>query len=432
MRGLADSNEDVIFLVLEMIRASSSKQQYLKDLRSLSLTSRYLRDVCLPVIFRRFKRTWDMTIRQRKEILPLKLCQHVTVFELDVSATGDILTDEPTDITERLAAVLSRMEKLRTFRLKNSAERGPWPALLSAIFSISSLTCLEIWDCPWRRPEEKFSRADLCLSQKYSRLQKFVYRVPFTDCFPRESESYGRRDRVQGSVELSNLLVLVSLIHESAEVLELPAELALHLIAEFTYPKLRGLVIQGHEPLHSSDWTKIFYSAPLLRDFHIQTPTGFTEYPIHRKGVGGATVSPSHGSGSIARNISNLESLTISNLLGKDLVFHSLAYANLRKLSLKTFPLPDVLGARWSNIHSKVMTSSEVLSFLSTIQLPNLEMFELCYVVDVKEGSMLARVKSSFPGLEALEMHRFRPLAIKNSDCDPLVSFLPVLRERLQ
>lgn len=78
MRGLADSNEDVIFLVLEAIRALTSKEQFLKDLRSLSLTSHYLRSVCLPLIFRIFRRTWDMSVGKRREILPPTLCQYVT------------------------------------------------------------------------------------------------------------------------------------------------------------------------------------------------------------------------------------------------------------------------------------------------------------------------------------------------------------------
>ncbi|KAF5393584.1 hypothetical protein D9757_000396 [Collybiopsis confluens] len=428
MRGLSSSNEDVVFLILETIRASSSKQQFMKDLRSLSLTSRYLRCICLPMIFRNFRRNWDMTILNHKEVLPLALCRHVTMFELDVSATGDILADEPTDITDSLAVALSHMERLQIFRLMNSAERGLWPALLAALFTCPSLICLEIWDCPWRRPEEKFTRRELHLTQKHSQLQRFVYRVPFTDCFPRESESYGRRDREQGSVELSNLLVLAALISETVEVLELPAELALLLIAEFTFPRLRQLTIQGNEPLHPSDWTSIFRSAPMLRVCHLQTHTRFSVTPIGIEALGN-TRSPSNR-GFLAQGISNLESLTISNVLGKDMIIQSLPYANLRTLSLKAFPLPDILGARWSNIHTQVMTSSEVLGYLSSMQLTNLLTFELTYVVDSKEYSMLARVNSSFPNLNTLELHRFRPLATDNSDNDPL-TLLPKFLTRM-
>ncbi|KAJ3808900.1 hypothetical protein F5876DRAFT_78281 [Lentinula aff. lateritia] len=340
-----------------------------------------------------------------------------SVFELDVSATGDILVDEPTVLSERLVAVFSNMARLQTFRLMNSAECGPWPALLKAIFTTPTLTTCEILDSPWRRPEEKFSRLMLDLPRESSRLQKFVYRVPFTDCFPRESESYGRRDKVQGLVELSNLSVLVSLVCDSVEALEIPAELALHL-ADLPYPKLSELTFRGHEPLHTTDWSMMFHRAPRLRDVHIQTPAYFNDRlisPII------STCSIPHDD-PVMRGMSNLQSLTISNPFGKNLFFQVLTYANLRTLSLKAFPLPDIVGARWSNVHSRVLAGSEVLYILNALQIVSLSTFELSYWVDASDVSLLSRIHISFPKLSTLEIHRFRPLAKENSENDPLSS----------
>ncbi|KAF9076626.1 hypothetical protein BDP27DRAFT_1414479 [Rhodocollybia butyracea] len=415
MLGLGDSNEDVIFLVLDTIRASTSKEQFLKDLRSLSLTSRYLRGLCIPLIFRIFRRTWDITVRKRNEILPSTLCQHVTVFELDVGSAADILVDEP---TERLAAVFSQMSRLRTFRLINSLELGPWPALLKAVFTTPSLTSFEIWDSPWRRPEEKFTRDSLELPQEYSALHHFVYRVPFTDSFPRESESYGRRDRLQGLAEISNLLVLASLICNSVEILEIPAELALPL-TDFAYPKLREFTVQGPEPLQTVEWTKIFLSAPQLRDVRFQTPVGSTEWSTPLDWMESSIPIIYPRDDFVTRGMANLESLIISNPSGKRQFFQLLPFGNLRTLSLKVFPLPD--STRWSGIHSQIPTSSEVLGILNAIQLFSLSTFELSYRVDDRDCDLLSRIHFSFPGLISLEIHRFRPLAKTNSDYDPLL-----------
>ncbi|KAE9395648.1 hypothetical protein BT96DRAFT_141738 [Gymnopus androsaceus JB14] len=342
---------------------------------------------------------------------------------------GDTLIDEPTDLSVRLATVFSQMTRVRTFRLMNSAERGPWPALLKAVFTTPSLTCLEIWESPWRRPEEKFTIEALELPQNYSSLQRFVYRVPFSDCFPRESKSYGRRDRVQGSVELSNLRVLASLICDSVEVLELPAELAF-LLTHITYPKLRVFSVQGHEPLQLAEWAEILRSARQLREVHLQTPIGFTEWSktssnwIESNSIPTAPVPQTHSDDLIMRGLSNLESLTISNPLdpGKELFFQFLPYANLRTFSLKAFPPLSALGARWSGIHSQVLTSSEILCILKGIQLINLSTFEVSYSVDAEDGVMLSHISSSFPSLEKLEIHRYRSLAKYNSEYDPLVS----------
>ncbi|KAJ4472066.1 hypothetical protein J3R30DRAFT_1026368 [Lentinula aciculospora] len=418
MRGLEESNEDVILLVLEAIRASTSKELFLKDLRSLSLTSHYIRGICLPVIFRVFRRTWDLSVRKCKDILPLTLCQHVTVFELDVGATGDLLIDEPTDLSEQLASVFSKMERLRTFRLMNSAERGPWPALLKALFTLPTLTTFEIWDSPWRRPEERLSHVVLDLPRQYSRLQKFVYRVPFTDCFPRESESYGRRDRMQGSVELANLLVLASLICDSVELLDIPAELALPL-ADFSYPKMRELVVRGHEPVQPTDWSMIFYNAPRLRNVQLETVS--PEKSTLRSMSPCTPVSSIPHDDPVMRGVSNLETLSISNPFGKRSFFQVLPYANLTMLSLKAFPLPAITGPRWSNINSRVLTSSEVLCLLNAVQIVSLSTFELSYCVDTADHSLLSRIHYSFPSLTTLEMHRLRPLANNNSENDPLV-----------
>lgn len=64
---------------------------------------------------------------------------------------------------------------------------------------------------------------------------------------------------MQGSVELSNLRVLASLICDSVEVLELPVELAF-LLTHLTYPKLRShkssprnmVACSGHYPVNHS------------------------------------------------------------------------------------------------------------------------------------------------------------------------------------
>jgi len=358
------------------------------------------------------------------------------------------------------------MLSLHTFRLVNSPWYGPWPALLQAIFSAPYLTTLEIVDSPWRRSSEIFTDEALELFKSVSltsssssalNLRRFVYRVPFTDCFPRTSSSHGRRDEVQGRVEILNLLALISQFNTVLEVLELPAEIAPFLLCneELAYPNLRRLRIEGHVPLLLPRWRAIFSSAPQLRsvEFRVAKTRVEARYRL-RPGSGcgeegycllppssmkTATDKSEHDhDGDILAlersTLSRLKSLHLSSPCVQDGIFHYLSTSlsdNLTELCLVAYPLPGILGARWSDAPaSELRTAKEMLDVLKVIALPGLVRFKVAYIVKAgdREGDvdadqqLVKRIGESFPELEELEMHRYRDLSLgPESEMDPLV-----------
>ncbi|KAF5357650.1 hypothetical protein D9758_007449 [Tetrapyrgos nigripes] len=417
-------------------------------------------------------------------------------FELNVSAAGEM--GPPAELADKFAEVLPFMHSLHTFRLVNSLYYGPWPALLQAIFSAPSLTTLEICDSPWRRSSETFTEKALNLPTATLNLRKFVYRSPFTDCFPRTSPSHGRRDEIQGRVEIYNLLALLGQFNTCLEILELPAEIAPFLIeAELPYPNLRKLRVEGHIPLLLPRWRGIFSSAPQLRgvEFKVARTQVESRYRARLGGeqgfcllpkidsesrssmsmITGPSSLPTPKSSNLAfhadkdkggagdrsevedqnresekgredleqATIARLRSLHLSSPCVQDNVFRHLS-DSLTELSLVVYPLPGILGARWSDAPaSEVRTARQMLDVLELLCLPNVMRFRMVYCVagggedgqgEVgmgADGRLVARISQSFPGLEELELHRYRDTGhgpgIDQATTDPV----PMIKEGL-
>ncbi|THU83921.1 hypothetical protein K435DRAFT_783977 [Dendrothele bispora CBS 962.96] len=286
-------------------------------------------------------------------------------------------------------------------------------------------------------------------------LRRFVYRVPFTDCFPRSSLSHGRRDEVQGRVEILNLFVLISHFNACLEVLELPAEIAPFLV-ELPYPNLRRMKLEGHIPLLLQRWSNIFSSAPRLRDLEFKVTRAQVEarYML-RPGSGcseqgyclfppkSLTSSPTADRSdpdSILRDealeqstVTRLKSIHLSSPCADDGVFRYLS-DSLTELCLVAYPLPGILGARWSDAPaSELRTVQQMLDVLKVLCLPNVTKLKLAYIFRGDEEAdldcqLVKRIGECFPELEELEMHRYRNLASENAvRVDPL----PIIKEGL-
>jgi hypothetical protein len=395
-------------------------------------------------------------------------------FELNVSAAGEMTP--PAELADKLAEVLPFMHSLHTFRLLNSLYYGPWPSLLQAILSSPSLTTLEICDSPWRKSTETFTEKTLNLPTATLNLRKFIYRVPFTDCFPRISLSHGRRDEIQGQVEILNLIALLSQFNTCLEYLELPSEIAPFLFEQLEdplaqaqvriFPNLRKMRVEGHIPLILPRWRGLFSCAPQLKGVEFKVARTQVE-PRYRAKVGGewgycllpeadlgssrsgsfpmsegleSTFTTNRDEGHDADRtredleqsaIARLRSLHISSPCAKDGVFRHVS-DSLTELSLVAYPLPGILGARWSDAPaSELRTAKQMLDVLELLCLPNLMRFRMAYSADGsshddtspgtdQDQGLVARIGQSFPELEELEIHRYRGTGV--AVVDPVVS----------
>uniref|UniRef100_A0A0W0G496 F-box domain-containing protein n=1 Tax=Moniliophthora roreri TaxID=221103 RepID=A0A0W0G496_MONRR len=468
MAKLDDSYEDIVVLIVDMLKDSTPRHLFMKDLRSLSLTCRHLRQICLSLLFGTLRQTWGFGMW--KQMLPQNLCSYVLVFELNMHAVDLYLFADvgpPAELSNGLAKILPHMSSLHTFRFTNSFFYGAWPALLRAVLSAPNIHSLEICDSTWRSPSEAFAYGDFIPLQNsdetptrsfHSPLRRFAYRAPFTDCFPPDSPSYGRRDTVQGTVELANLLVLIELLRASLEALEIPAELGCQLISGLTtnelgigsgplFPYLREFRVQGHAPFGEARWIDLIVPAafPELRvlEFHLAQPKipmasvvrEFGDYYRICPLTSAHDLNNSHAES----NLSRLHTLALSTPHPTDFVFQILPIDNLVELDLRAYPLPGILHSSSLYPLSETPTIAHLQSVLDAMSLSNLETLRVSYKSyagsegsrENAEESFLSRLPTLFQNLLCLEIHRYRPLAQTNEEDDPLPRlkhYLPRLR----
>ncbi|KAK7060137.1 hypothetical protein VNI00_000901 [Paramarasmius palmivorus] len=369
----------------------------------------------------------------------------------------------PAELSDGLAKVLPWMSSLHTFRITNSFFYGAWPALLRAVLSAPNIHALEICDSTWRSPSEKFTLEDFISNLNPdsdatscsfpSTLRKFVYRAPFTDCFPPDSLSYGRRDTVQGAVELANLLVLVELLRPGLQVLEMPAELGCQLINGLKtsavdnkplFPELREFRVQGHAPFGEPRWIDLIIPAafPVLRvlEFHLAIPKTSRTSSAHEFG-GYYCICPAGNpeAGHVGSKLNRLHTLALSTAHPADFVFQVLPTDNLVELDLRAYPLPGVLHSSSLSPLSDTPSITHLHSVLDTMSLSNLETLRISYKTCPEAGgsresfeeTFLSRLPHLVRKLSFLEIHRFRPLAETNEDENPiprLKRHLPLLK----
>ncbi|KAL0581224.1 hypothetical protein V5O48_000812 [Marasmius crinis-equi] len=365
---------------------------------------------------------------------------------IDFHATGP-----PEALTAGLSEVLPQMPLLHTFRITNSLYFGAWPDLLRAVLALPYIHTLEIQESAWRMPEEAFTEADIRANHDpLPAIRTFIYHAPFTDCFYLGSKSYGRRDHLQGSVEVANLLVLIELFRSTLEVFEIPAELAPRLINEIAtnhsssstlFPHLREMRVRGHIPFSGSPresssplncWQGFFTApeswAPRLRGLSLQmaavpdvTNVNHPVLPLHDDGYFDSIA---------ARGVAmQLQSFTLSTPVEHNLVFHFLP-ESLVDLDLRTYPLPGVVGRSSKCIRTVAPSASQLSVILQMINLPILETLKLSYKIENDadrdgEEALLAHFARRCATLSSIEIHRYRPHASVNSDDDPI---LPLTR----
>ncbi|KAF9268299.1 hypothetical protein L218DRAFT_606809 [Marasmius fiardii PR-910] len=476
MAKLDGLHGDIVIIILDVLEGiNRPRRLFLKDLRSLSLTSRSLRTTCLPILFRSLKQVWGKGLYKT---VPNSLCSYVLIFELDMSAVDLYSLDgigSPDELTVSLPKVLPQMRFLHTFKLTNALFLGAWPSLLRTVFGLPHIHTLEIRDSVWRVPEERFTNADLMAlaaddddshlrPSLMPEIRQFIYRAPFTDCFPLGSKSYGRRDTIQGTVEVSNLIVLIELFRPSLEVLELPAELAPRVIHEVAnsfsgpeskplFPNLREFCAQGYIPLSGGAYSSSQHPSNSIQclegffgldsldsgsDYNSVWAPRLQQLRLCLAATSEHSPDSNHGNARVAARASDREHqnqypyggptelrfLSLSTPVSDDTVFCYLP-ENLIELDLRAYPLPGVLGRssdKSISIHTTVPSARELTVVFGNIggERLRLRILKISYTAgdaDAGDGSrgdqgceeerLFACLMKTFSEVEVLEVHRF-------------------------
>ena len=236
-------------------------------------------------------------------------------------------------------------------------------------------------------------------------LLKFAYLEPAW------REQWDQRRRIprpmdQFTREAKWLAALVPNMASTVEHLDLPLETApLQRMAELSWPNLRTLIIRGRYISESqADALPAFLSTlPRLQKLSV---FNFRRKPLVRPSILGRVAAPS-------TVLSGLRSLTVAYPDPDDDVF-SVDSTHLLHLSLRDWPryyhdhgYDRRVRSGWAR---PILTSTECLSILKRMDMPELTSLELVYLADQagSDDDLLEYVTHTYPRLAHLELHRYR------------------------
>ncbi len=209
------------------------------------------------------------------------------------------------------------------------------------------------------------------------------------------------------SSELEAIVMVVSKLHGSLEVLKLPAETSpLDDMSQLDWPRLHQLILHGNTPNQLPiPIIAVICQMPRLRILTLE----FTILPDMCR----QCLWPPYWT--VNNPLPQIEELTVTHPHSEDLLYTHLP-TSIRRMSLCCRPCyalqlwhPDDYG-RWK---SPLSSASELLRILSGSSLPCLTHLGLDYSQDREEEQLLQHLSDSYPHLNSVELHRMgdTPLA---------------------
>ncbi|KAH9930631.1 uncharacterized protein B0H18DRAFT_930243 [Fomitopsis serialis] len=393
-RSLGGLDEDVCHYVLRELSE--------KDLWSLLQTCRWLREACIPLLFRdctlNVYGPWKVT--QPARFLPMAFRPYVQTLDLRDACPDQRMEDElqnpPLYFTNKRklcgtlpgAPLANRLRELP--RLRYLTHGLPWDTL-RAILPVPHLREFNIKNmylCPELRSGERLSVESLSPITSF-RYQMWHPREPFAT--PSETAA---------------LSTVLGVLCETLETLDLASEPApLSALSQLRWPRLRKLVYRG-TPWHT-------LAAPLI-SLHpgMQDLQTFSLKLDVTPGTIPQVLWPAGYEGSFPWP--ELECLVVSFPDPRDEVYDHLP-SSLRALSLRCWPHlhvqkqpSDIDPAHDRPDHRALLSSSAILSILRRCSSLDLDHLEIEYRADDKDDALLRHIVQAFPHLTSLKIHRYR------------------------
>lgn len=411
----------------------------IQSLSSLSQTSKCLRELCLPLLFRYCrisswvpledvflpKALWRyvrydsaLIIFDNLVLTRLRRILHLNDECPDMPLGGDLYMGDPPDPTllayatdpvvcciydgPTLYEALSNMPDLHsiTLGLEHRTVHGiPWP-ILHFILSLPQL----------REFSLRFHHLAPKTPPKHIRLHHPAPLTSFQHILhdhPSQTTFYDA-----GNGEESALFVILDGVHKTMERLALTTEIApLHAICTtFDWPNLRELRLRGERRTVGNPPLPIiamFANMPRLRvlELKLAHPAGAPLQPIWP--IGYRTTFP----------WPELQDLTLS-YPGKDDQIYVNLPAALRTLTLQCFPhrTTKYLYVCGDGGLPHPLWSSDVLGILRHCHLPLLRGLELEYREDDADDELLRYLGAAFPLLRQLKVRRYRRVGAEYAD----------------
>ncbi|TBU37639.1 hypothetical protein BD309DRAFT_994977 [Dichomitus squalens] len=395
--GLLELDVDVLVYIVEMLRPACG-------LCSLSVACRWLRTLCMPVLFE----NCTVTVRgpiTTPRFLPPTLWPFVRTLHLMDHCPDLRSMRHPGDrlrfATDRLICgvissaflkdALRAMPRLRSVRVGflGKEEHGlGWDAI-DAILSASQLREFTITTSLFSPREAPGREIPL---DHFARLTTFHY--------ARHTSHFG----LHGDVQRESLAVVVEILNLSLERLRLPSDLApIATLASLPWPRLRELKLDGaYPPNLDVPLIYVISRMPNLRKLALLFSLPWDGQSQKQ------AVWPRECS--LDFLFPDLEELAISYPDPEDCLYSHLP-PTLRRLSLQCCPHHCIhvwkpgTSRYW---RSPIPHASHLWRILSNVKAPLLQHLQLEYITDHADGALLESIATSFPTMSSLEIHRFR------------------------
>ncbi|KAM5544872.1 hypothetical protein V8D89_001770 [Ganoderma adspersum] len=375
------------------------------SLRPLSLSCKWIRELCKPILFRQCRLRMAYRFNARDSI-PETIWPHVRFLFLQckfpyLEYESDSYSDPPDgydDVYAPLTANLCRMPKLQTIIISNTTRDGvPWEAI-NAVVQVPQLRRLRISglldDRPTLPPETEQS-----------------LRLPVNSLAAIDYPSEGYRRVTTTEIKLLSVLLRQVATQRSLEALSVPSECApLEYLSMTEFPRLRELSLIGQRQVYMLrtehiSYISIFANMPRLRKLvlMLSQPTGLTRQQIWPAGTGVSEFP-----------CPDLEDLSVSYPHPDD-EFYAHLPPTLRRLTLRCWPRhylhllehdrADMKRLGW---YSPILNSSEMLRILRRCPSPRLDRLEVEFEEDNSGRDLFFYIPKAFPQLQYLFIHRYR------------------------
>ncbi|RPD61444.1 hypothetical protein L227DRAFT_574515 [Lentinus tigrinus ALCF2SS1-6] len=394
--------DDLIFDVLTRIIASIES---VKDLVSLSATCRYLRTLCVPLMFSHASRYINRPMKSKRVILQKFRWPYVRHFKV-----VDVCPDRMYTVSNAYRGLMFARDPylcgvLESPKLFSLLRRMPRLTKISLIIGqgteyihgISLPALMSILALPQLR---ELSVIHLLLSQTESASSEdHTIFAPLT-LFHHERSVTRRYPPTDA--EKANVTLFLTRLCGSLKVLTLPAELVpTEAVSQMDWPRLCELRLRGAQwKTPSVPYATLFSRMRDLRVLVLELTLSADAEPRPILDDDHADDYP----------WPNLEELSVSHPMADDPVYARLPQC-LRVLRLSCCPhvaeRPFLEGN--SRMHSyPLQTSSEMLDILQCCRARDLLELHLEYRADESESLLLGFVSSALPKIQILQIYRYR------------------------
>ncbi|KAI0762125.1 hypothetical protein BD413DRAFT_484958, partial [Trametes elegans] len=382
-------NDDVLRELCELLRP-------MRQLRPFSTTSKRIREVCKPILFRRSLVDTPINLCTWEDFVPRQIRPYVQNLIFD-GYRMFLVPTEPRPLIQPppLAGVIAQLPNLTRITIKHNRAGVPLPVLIAML----SLPQLRVFDVEGTVQDDN--------GESWSP-QAFTFAAaPLTRY--RQALSHQKLDRPRtGDKDIIAALARKSTFQRSLVTLIIPNEAApLSELFANSWPRLRHLSFQGGAfyPEQFGPLIHLLDKMPELDELELNVARRQDQPSLTLQ------VCPSGWMGPFPS--SQLRHLTVAYPDPGDPLYSHLP-TSLRHIALRCWPRHYIFGDSADHVslselgwQSPILPASRMLQLLSRCRCPELQELDVEFMHDYRGIELLRHIGKAFPKLTTLMLHHY-------------------------